>query len=381
MNRLAELLAEHAGGRPTLLLDEAAARANIARMAAKARKAGVPLRPHFKTHQSAVVGRWFRDEGVGAITVSSLDMAAYFADAGWDDITVALPLDPLSAPRAAELSQRLRLGLLAESATAVEALAAAAPAPGTRIWIKLDTGYGRTGVPWTDVERLVGLARCAHVGNNLEFAGLLTHAGHSYHQDDPAGVRRVWEESIARLRVAGAAVEAAGFGPCLLSAGDTPGCSVVEDLSGPDELRPGNFVFYDLMQAALGACRDRDIAVALACPVLSVHPERGEAVLHGGAVHLGKEFLTGADGRPYFGVAAAWTAGGRGAPLPGSRLISLSQEHGVLKLGEDGDPGGLEPGDAVAILPVHSCLTADLHPAYMTLAGERIPRRRSNDPA
>jgi len=46
---------------PTLLLDEAAARRNIRFMAEKATRLGLVFRPHFKTHQSAVIGEWFRD--------------------------------------------------------------------------------------------------------------------------------------------------------------------------------------------------------------------------------------------------------------------------------------------------------------------------------
>lgn len=68
--------------RPTLLLDKDKAIRNIEKMAGKARKSGVRFRPHCKTHHSAGVGEWFRDFGVDAITVSSLDMAACFADRG-----------------------------------------------------------------------------------------------------------------------------------------------------------------------------------------------------------------------------------------------------------------------------------------------------------
>ena len=76
---------------PTLLLDEARCRANIARMAAHAKASGTRLRPHFKTHQSAKIGEWIRAEGVTSIACSSLRMASYFADAGWNDILVAFP--------------------------------------------------------------------------------------------------------------------------------------------------------------------------------------------------------------------------------------------------------------------------------------------------
>ncbi|RMG79679.1 MAG: alanine racemase, partial [Bacteroidetes bacterium] len=80
---------------PVPLLQSDICRANIRRMVGKARKNGVRLRPHFKTHQSAEIGEWFRAEGVSQIAVSSLVMAEYFAGAGWSDITVAFPVNIL----------------------------------------------------------------------------------------------------------------------------------------------------------------------------------------------------------------------------------------------------------------------------------------------
>ncbi|MFP4059012.1 MAG: hypothetical protein ACLFUC_00845 [Bacteroidales bacterium] len=60
---------------PTLLIDEQKCRANIEKMALRAQKNKVLFRPHFKTHQSATIGNWYRDHGVTAITVSSVKMA------------------------------------------------------------------------------------------------------------------------------------------------------------------------------------------------------------------------------------------------------------------------------------------------------------------
>ena len=78
---------------PTALLNTSVVKRNIAAMAQKAQQNGVRFRPHFKTHQSATIGEWFRAEGVTAITASSVSMARYFADHGWHDITVAFPVN------------------------------------------------------------------------------------------------------------------------------------------------------------------------------------------------------------------------------------------------------------------------------------------------
>ena len=367
--------------RPTLLLWESRARQNIRRMSQRMAAADVALRPHFKTHQCVGIGEWFRDEGTTGICVSSLPMAAHFADAGWKDITVAVPFNPLAAATAVELSRRIRLNLLCDCRSAVEPLAGSGAADPIRIWIKTDTGYGRAGIRWDDPGRIVDLALWLRDSAGVEFAGLLTHAGHSYHQSGPREVRRVWTESILRLREAGAAVAQAMGAVCPLSAGDTPGCSLAADLSGPDELRPGNFVLYDLMQMQIGACSGDDIAAAVACPVIGLDESRREVLLHGGAVHLSREYLGGAGSGPCFGMPAHWRGSGWEGPVTGARLTGLSQEHGVLKVDNDDFWSRLEVGRAIPVLPVHSCLAADLFPEFITTDGRRLPRRRSNDPA
>lgn len=97
---------------PTLVLDENKVRENIRRMAEKAKKAGVRLRPHTKTHQSAEIAGWYRDYGIDGITVSSLTMAEYFADHGWDDITVAFPANILEIETINRLGKKISLGLI-----------------------------------------------------------------------------------------------------------------------------------------------------------------------------------------------------------------------------------------------------------------------------
>ena len=53
----------------------------------------VEMRPHFKTHQSEVIGKIFRKHGIQKITVSSVQMALYFAKNGFRDILIAFPVN------------------------------------------------------------------------------------------------------------------------------------------------------------------------------------------------------------------------------------------------------------------------------------------------
>ncbi len=122
--------------KPTLLLDAEKAHRNIHRMAEKANRQQARFRPHFKTHQSAEIGEWFRPEGVTAITVSSVDMAYYFAHNGWQDITIAFTVNLRQIGALRELARQIHLELLVESAETVSFLQENLPFP-VDVWVKI----------------------------------------------------------------------------------------------------------------------------------------------------------------------------------------------------------------------------------------------------
>ena len=99
--------------RPTLLLDVKKCKSNIHRMATKARENNLMFRPHFKTHQSAEISEWIRNEGVTGCTVSSMKMAEYFGNHGWDDVLIAFPVNILESQKMNELGKQEKLQLLA----------------------------------------------------------------------------------------------------------------------------------------------------------------------------------------------------------------------------------------------------------------------------
>ena len=115
-----------------------------------------------------------------------------------------------------------------------------------------------------------------------------------------------------------------------ISYGDTPSCSLVEDLSACDEIRPGNYVFYDLMQYNIGSCSLEDIAVLMTCPVVAVHRDRSKAVIYGGAVHFGRDSILTEDGLESFGMTVDLSGENWRESAHPLLLNRLSQEHGVL---------------------------------------------------
>lgn len=356
--------------RPTLLLDEARCRRNIQRMAEKAQRSGVRFRPHFKTHQSATIGEWFRPHDTTAITVSSVGMAQYFAAHGWNDITIAFPVNLREIREIDALAHTIHLGLLAESNEAIRFLAGHLSAP-VDVWLKADVGAQRTGIPVDDHATFITLAHEAAKSPMLRLRGVLTHAGHTYHAASPDAVRQIYRDGVSKLSALKTAMQRAGFPQIELSWGDTPTCSLVEDLSGLDEIRPGNFVHYDAMQLQLGVCREDDLAAAVACPVVAVHPERNQAVLYGGAIHLSKDSFP-VKGVPWYGLLALPGKEKWGRLIPGAYVTSLSQEHGVVTLPAK-HLSKIKVGDLLVVIPAHACLAVDLSAEYVTLTGEHIP--------
>ncbi len=307
--------------KPTLLLNTARAQRNLERMAAKARRQGIRFRPHFKTHQSLEIGDWFRQAGVTAITVSSVDMALYFAAAGWTDILIAFSANRRQIREINDLAGRIHLELLVESADTVRYLDEHLQTT-LDAWIKVDIGSHRTGIPVQEHAAIRELASQMR-GSRLRLRGLLTHAGHTYHAASPAAIAEIFEESRASLLEAQAALLQAGFSQTELSYGDTPSCTLVEDWSGLNEVRPGNFIFYDMIQRYLQVCAEEDIAVAVACPVVAKHIDGDvhKIILHGGAVHLSKDFVE-LDGSPSYGAVAPLDANGWGPTFAGASLFS-----------------------------------------------------------
>lgn len=362
--------------KPTLLLDSSRAKRNIARMADKARLSGVRFRPHFKTHQSLEIGTWFREQGASAITVSSVDMALGFADAGWEDILIAFPANLRQVKAFDALARRIHLELLVESPESVAFLEERL-SHGVDAWIKVDVGNRRTGIMISDRDALAALARKIAASRRLRLRGLLTHAGQTYHAKSTGQIQQIFRESVQKMNEARETLARAGLGWLELSYGDTPACTLVDDFSGIDEIHPGNFIFYDLTQQRLGVCGEEDIAVAVACPVVARHCEAGmvgalqRIVIYGGAVHLSKEYLE-QNGETCYGGLATLNEGGWGPMWPGAYLASLSQEHGVARVTAEHFER-IQVGDLVAVIPVHSCLAVDLHRQYLTNDGRVVP--------
>ena len=353
---------------PTLLLDEARCKANIARMVEKARHNGLVLAPHFKTHQSATVAQWFRDAGVEQITVTSVKMAQYFAENGWNEITVAFPVNILEVEAINQLAKKIDLTIFVNAPESAAYLSETLQQP-VHFYIELDVGYQRSGVQSADYNKVDAILTASDP-NKLLFSGFYTHAGHTYDIKYTEELKAIHNKSLDQLRQIKAQY-IQRYPELKISMGDTPSCSVFDQFEGVDIIRPGNFVFYDLKQNSVGSNSIDQIAICLAVPVVSIHPERSELMTHSGWAHLGKDSLIDGEGNTHYGLVVKLNDQGWAEPIPGAFVKKLSQEHGTIYM-PPAELTNFKIGDVVGILPVHACATTIMMKSLTTLSGRKI---------
>lgn len=351
--------------KPTLLLDEQKCRANISQMHKKALTHQVQFRPHFKTHQSLEIGRWFKALGVNKITVSSLSMASYFSEE-WNDITIAFPTNINEIDMINALASKITINLAIENIESITHLSKYLNYK-VNILLKIDVGYHRTGIEPSNTDLINDILNVINSNLLLTFIGFLGHAGHSYKCRTAEDIKKVHSFALKIMS------ELKGHYPnAIVSLGDTPTCSVAEDFTGVDEIRPGNFVFYDLTQNKIGSNSPSQIAVALACPIVAIHKKRSEIVIYGGGVHFSKDRLEDVEGTVY-GRVVEKTDSGWGNIIPNMYVNSLSQEHGIVTV-PPSIINNYTIGDHLLILPIHSCMAGNLMKKYITLDGKNITR-------
>ncbi|MEQ9090433.1 MAG: alanine racemase [Balneola sp.] len=349
---------------PTLVLDRNKTLQNINKMSSKVSNLGLKFRPHFKTHQSLEIGNWFRKFPIDGITVSSLRMAKYFASDGWKSITVAFPFNILDIEEINILASQIDLRLLVVDSGSALRLDQSLTSE-ISVYIEIDPGYGRSGIHFNDTDQIEKLITTVNNVEKLTLHGFYSHAGHSYEcrsSNDIEQFSKSIIDSLSQLK------NKYDLPICF---GDTPSCSVLENFGAIDELSPGNFVFYDWIQTQIGSCNSEQIAIAMKCPVVAKYPSRNELLIHGGAVHFSKDCDFLESGEPYFGQIVQTLNNEWGKSIEDCYLKSISQEHGIVKC-SDAFFSDTELGDLITILPIHSCLTADLMGSYLTTDNEKV---------
>jgi D-serine deaminase-like pyridoxal phosphate-dependent protein len=133
------------------------------------------------------------------------------------------------------------------------------------------------------------------------------------------------------------------------------------------EIRPGNYVYHDATQVAIGSATWDECALTALATVVSRHrnADGSERVF----LDAGKKVFT-SDRTPGSGTFGTLLWNPRVMePLPHARLVGLSEEHGWVSV-----PGGstLAVGDRVRIVPAHACVAVNTQDQVFVVEGERV---------
>lgn len=344
---------------PALIVDRDRLVRNIGEMAERARSLGVGLRPHAKTHKSPEIAALQREHGAIGLTVATLTEAEGFAAAGVEDfVLTAPPVGEWRLERLAALSRRVRIRVSLDSVEVVAALDRACAQGGVEIgylW-EVDCGVGRFGTP-PGAPTAERIAAAVNESAHASFEGLLTFGGHAYGASTPDGIAAAAHDEHEAITQTVAALAERGIEAPVRSVGSTPTAHAMRSAAGITEIRPGNYVFYDATQVALGVVGLERCALSVLATVTS-RPAPDRLILDSGSKALAAERLTTLT--PGFGAIEAH---------PGLRVERLYEEQAIV---HSDAPCEIPVGARLRVVPNHACAAANLHSQMLVVEDARV---------
>jgi D-serine deaminase-like pyridoxal phosphate-dependent protein len=353
---------------PQVLIDRRRAADNIDRVQTMADAAGVRLRPHAKTHKSPLVAKWQMARGAVGICCAKIGEAEVFADAGIDNIRLPYPVNPSNATRLIPLLDVAEISIIVDHLGVARGWSEAMHRARRTldVLVKVDVGFHRCGIdPNGDP---LGFIKSVASLPGLRLRGLLSHAGHAYHaasEDDLRTIARDEVETLTRI-VDGA--KAAGIALDEISVGATPSLRFSVAQKGITELRPGNYVYFDRTQVALGAATLDDCALTVLATVVS-KPAPDRIILDCGSKTLTNDTARGISKATGYGAVLKGNGDSPREVDDTLTIERLSEEHATVRVA---GRTSLEPGNRVRVVPNHSCTVSNLVDVVRLVEGDQV---------
>ena len=350
---------------PCLLLDQGKLLNNLALLHQHLATLGVDLRPHGKTTKNIDSVRLACAGQSGGIAVSTLKEAEYYFKHGIEDVIYAVGIAPNKLARAASLiRQGAHLKIVLDSMEQATCVAAQAQAHQVNfsVMVEIDCDGHRSGVA-PDDPLLLELGHFLHREPGIELAGILTHAGESYHCQSTAEIQTIAHQERDVAVACANTLRQNGL-PCpIVSVGSTPTARFAENLEGVTEVRAGVFMTYDLVMANLGVCKIEDVALSVLTSVIGHQKQKGWIITDAGWMALSRDRGI-ASLKPDTGYGLVCDVAGK--HLPSLHVSATNQEHGVItcRPGEAVDDTQFPVGRLLRILPNHACATAAMYDRY-----------------
>ncbi len=263
---------------------------------------GKQLRPHAKTHKSPMVARQQVEAGAVGICCAKLGEAEVFAEAGIDDIRLPYPVHPSNAARVLALLDKVRLSIIVDHPDVAAAWSDELVRAGRTldVLVKVDVGFHRCGVDPLG-PGAVALVRQVASSAGLRFRGLLSHAGQAYHAQSEQELAAIARAEAELLQTVAGAAARDGISIDEVSVGATPSARYSWAIDGITEMRPGNYVYFDRTQVALGSARIEDCALSVVARVVS-KPAPDRIILDCGSKTLTNDAARGFSPMPGYGA-------------------------------------------------------------------------------
>jgi D-serine deaminase-like pyridoxal phosphate-dependent protein len=348
--------------RPAIAIDAQVVLRNLARMAEYAKSHALNVRPHTKTHKSAMLARMQLDHGAAGLTVAKAGEAQVMSAVRPDvDLLLAYPVVDqhrcqMLAALAAE-GQTIRIAI--DSTIAADALGLAASSAGATIGIlvDLDVGLHRTGVQ--SPQASLALAQHVTRQRGLRLDGIMIYPGHIWSRPS---------DQVPALRAVDAIVCEAvslwqkhGLAAPIVSGGSTPTALQSHHITHLTEIRPGTYVFNDMNSVAGGFCTLEDCAARVISTVVS-DAAPGQVVIDAGSKTLSSD-------RRHDDPDAGH---GYIVEFPQAKIAKLSEEHAQVDVRScDRAP---KVGQRLTVIPNHICPCINLQDQVYWLEPDQPPR-------
>ena len=341
---------------PALIIIEDRMDRNILHMQTLADENYSWLRPHIKTHKSVDIAHRQITLGASGITTAKLSEAEIMYGSGINDIFIANQIThPLKINRLKMLHAQCRVIIGMDNEQQIELLRPAFQKTirPLEVRIEIDSGFGRCGVK--DNKVLLNLAQKISAEPWLLLEGIFTHAGQVYSAGSEEEVAKIGDAEAKAAELAHTFLHRKGIEVQTVSVGSTPTAKYAVRNDTVNEIRPGNYVFYDGIQLALGSARAESCSLFVMATVIS-QPQKDQIVIDAGSKALGLDR----------GAHSLQLISGYGTPINIEATIErVSEEHGILKLKQEQT---INLGSPVIILPNHACSVANLFEKYYLIS-------------
>lgn len=337
---------------PSLLLNLNTLEENIKRIVDFTNTHHVNYRPHVKTHKSVDIAKMLIEQGAVGITVATVGEAETMVAGGIQDILIAFPIaSKAKLERVEGIMSDAHIILTVDDSEQVSLINDYFEAKNLQVdvWMKVNSGLDRCGV---EPEEAVNVAKHVKKMPAVSLQGIYTHAGHSYAATSQEKLEEIARAEAEAVLASTDVCEKAGIPIKHRSVGSTPTYQLSGAVDGITEVRPGNAVFFDMVQVGLGVATVTNCALSVLSSVASIKSNR--IVIDAGSKTLNLD--KGAHGNE------SVVGHGYIKEHPELTIERLSEEHGVIPI--SGEVPNIQITDKLTIIPNHACPVVNLFDHY-----------------